>query len=83
MAPEMIVAMEKGTYTSKVDIWSAGITAIELGVSRACKQYRTRCRNEYFGRFAWYGQAIPALLLADFPLISLVVWGMARTHAPL
>ncbi len=31
MAPEVINAMEDGTYTCAVDIWSLGITCIELG----------------------------------------------------
>lgn len=30
MAPELIMAMETGTYTTSVDIWSLGITCIEL-----------------------------------------------------
>jgi thousand and one amino acid protein kinase len=30
MAPELIMAMEDGTYTSSVDLWSLGITVIEL-----------------------------------------------------
>jgi thousand and one amino acid protein kinase len=30
MAPEMIMAMETGTYTCAIDLWSLGITCIEL-----------------------------------------------------
>jgi len=30
MAPEVILAMDEGQYDSKVDIWSMGITCIEL-----------------------------------------------------
>jgi len=30
MAPELIMAMEDGTYTTAVDVWSLGITCIEL-----------------------------------------------------
>jgi len=31
IAPEVILAMENGQYDGKVDIWSLGITCIELG----------------------------------------------------
>jgi serine/threonine protein kinase len=34
MAPEMIMAMETGTYGTAVDIWSLGITCIELAERR-------------------------------------------------
>jgi serine/threonine protein kinase len=33
IAPEVILAMENGQYDGKVDIWSLGITCIELGLS--------------------------------------------------
>ena len=39
MAPEVINAMEDGTYTCAVDIWSLGITCIELGLPRSSVGY--------------------------------------------
>ena len=32
MAPEVILAMDEGQYDGKIDIWSLGITCIELGM---------------------------------------------------
>ena len=36
IAPEVILAMENGQYDGKVDIWSLGITCIELGRKKFC-----------------------------------------------
>jgi len=36
MAPEVILAMDEGQYDGKVDVWSLGITCIELGRSSFC-----------------------------------------------
>ncbi|CAJ0963662.1 unnamed protein product [Ranitomeya imitator] len=33
MAPEVILAMDEGQYDGKVDVWSLGITSIELGLN--------------------------------------------------
>lgn len=35
MAPEVILAMDEGQYDGKVDVWSLGITCIELGMGYA------------------------------------------------
>lgn len=35
MAPEVILAMDEGQYDGKVDVWSLGITCIELGKDSA------------------------------------------------
>ena len=39
MAPEVILAMDEGQYDGKVDVWSLGITCIELG-KKICSQHR-------------------------------------------
>ncbi|ESN94982.1 hypothetical protein HELRODRAFT_193684 [Helobdella robusta] len=36
MAPEVILAMDEGQYDTKVDVWSLGITCIELGGYSLC-----------------------------------------------
>ena len=50
MAPEVILAMDEGQYDGKVDIWSLGITCIELGKGH----YSVCCgSNDEFSIF-WY-----------------------------
>ena len=39
MAPEVILAMENGQYDDRVDIWSLGITCIELGMQTTRKLF--------------------------------------------
>lgn len=34
IAPEVIMAMENGLYDTRVDVWSLGITCIEMGKDR-------------------------------------------------
>lgn len=39
IAPEVILAMEHGIYDCRVDIWSLGITCIEMGGRLICYQF--------------------------------------------
>jgi len=39
MAPEVILAMDEGQYDGKVDVWSLGITCIELGKNSQFVQF--------------------------------------------
>lgn len=48
MAPEVILAMDEGQYEGKVDIWSLGITCIELG-----EQTPTQWSNNTFIGSDW------------------------------
>lgn len=40
MAPEVILAMDEGQYDGKVDVWSLGITCIELGTQNKEKIFK-------------------------------------------
>uniref|UniRef100_A0A3Q1AXB4 non-specific serine/threonine protein kinase n=1 Tax=Amphiprion ocellaris TaxID=80972 RepID=A0A3Q1AXB4_AMPOC len=55
MAPEVILAMDEGQYDGKVDVWSLGITCIELGfLCLFCfdpLSYHLCSRTEYFRNF--------------------------------
>lgn len=42
MAPEVILAMDEGQYEGKVDIWSLGITCIELGEHTSSQEVNLR-----------------------------------------
>lgn len=43
MAPEVILAMDEGQYDGKVDVWSLGITCIELGTPTPCTSGSVSC----------------------------------------
>lgn len=43
MAPEVILAMDEGQYDGKVDVWSLGITSIELGEIKLSTQRQNLC----------------------------------------
>ena len=45
MAPEVILAMDEGQYEGKVDVWSLGITCIELG------EQKMPFKNSYLMRY--------------------------------
>lgn len=47
MAPEVILAMDEGQYDGKVDVWSLGITSIELG--KTCRLCNHKSRREFIG----------------------------------
>jgi len=48
MAPEVILAMESGQYDDRVDIWSLGITCIELGMQTTGKIFTVKTVYTYF-----------------------------------
>jgi len=59
MAPEVILAMDEGQYDGRVDVWSLGITCIELGRLTVVLGYYTHTHafNGPFSgtpRVSWY-----------------------------
>lgn len=48
MAPEVILAMDEGQYDGKVDVWSLGITSIELG--KTCRLCNHKSRREFIAK---------------------------------
>ena len=48
MAPEVILAMDEGQYDGKIDIWSLGITCIELGKGRYSECCASNAESFYF-----------------------------------
>ena len=48
MAPEVILAMDEGQYDGRVDVWSLGITCIELGRILRNAIYYVNCNNNHF-----------------------------------
>lgn len=53
MAPEVILAMDEGQYDGKVDVWSLGITCIELG--------RRLNPSDGFLHLKWNNDCLPSL----------------------
>ena len=45
MAPEVILAMDEGQYDGKMDVWSLGITSIEL--CKTCRLCNDKSRREF------------------------------------
>lgn len=65
MAPEVILAMDEGQYDGKVDVWSLGITCIELGKLFPLKKFKcsylipktsaeSQCRRFVLPFLSWF-----------------------------
>uniref|UniRef100_A0A8C2KPG2 Serine/threonine-protein kinase TAO3 n=1 Tax=Cyprinus carpio TaxID=7962 RepID=A0A8C2KPG2_CYPCA len=54
MAPEVILAMDEGQYEGKVDVWSLGITCIELGECFSLKNKGSNRGSDAFRSFVDY-----------------------------
>lgn len=51
MAPEVILAMDEGQYEGTADIWSLGITCIEMGKNISPSLLHTYIDINDFGKF--------------------------------
>ena len=51
MAPEVILAMDEGQYEGKVDVWSLGITCIELGKLEPWRSINRFRGQKYFHKY--------------------------------
>jgi serine/threonine protein kinase len=58
MAPEVILAMDEGQYDGKVDVWSLGITCIELGTARGVSIRQKRLSD--FPTFFFTNLVVPS-----------------------
>lgn len=70
MAPEVILAMDEGQYDGKVDVWSLGITCIELG-----KGVFSPLSSSFLSilfSFSYYPHTIPSLEVSrPLPILTL------------
>lgn len=80
MAPEVILAMDEGQYDGKVDVWSLGITCIELGKKQPQTGHQACCslftKLTFSNPFVWS-------LLSSLDRLSLVRRSVAERKPPL